>query len=112
MRDPKPYDNVFPDELLSIHISDICQGFSFNPFSEIVRVDQQIFLVFCCLGKRLDNIQALLSKRPRAGQRIKNPSWLVYVRRKSLALVALLHIFLCLLLHVGPLIALCDGLMR
>ena len=38
-RDPELCDNVFPNKFLSIHIPDICQGFSFNPLSEVVRVD-------------------------------------------------------------------------
>ena len=38
-RDPKPCDNVFPDKLLGVYVSDIHQGFSFNPLSEVVRAD-------------------------------------------------------------------------
>ena len=47
MRDPESSDNIFPDKLLGIHISDIRQGLSFNPFSKVVCVDEQIPLVPC-----------------------------------------------------------------
>ena len=36
-RDLEPSDNVFPNKFLGIYIPDICQGFSLNLFSEIVR---------------------------------------------------------------------------
>ena len=56
MRDPEPCDNVFPNKFLGIHIPDICQGLNFNPFSEVVHVDQQIHLVPCCLREIANNI--------------------------------------------------------
>ena len=40
MRDPKLSNDVLLDKLLSIHIPDASQGFSFDPFGEIVYVDQ------------------------------------------------------------------------
>ena len=39
MRDLESGDNVFPNKLFDVHISNICQGLSFNPFGEIVRAD-------------------------------------------------------------------------
>ena len=111
-RDPESGDNVFPDKLFGVHISDIRQGFHFNPFSEIVYVDQQISLVPYCLGERANNIQARLSKWLRAGQGIKGSSRLVYVWCESLTLIALLHVFLCFLLHIWPPIALNDSFVR
>ena len=72
-RDSKPSDNIFPNEFLGIHITDICQWFSFDPFSEVIYADQQISLISRCLRERSYNIQAPLSKRPRTGQRIKDP---------------------------------------
>ena len=56
MRDPESCDNVFPNKFLGVHVPDICQGLSFNPFSEIVRADQQIRLVPCYLGERANNV--------------------------------------------------------
>ena len=44
-RDSKPGDNILPNKLLGIHISDIFQWFSFDPFSEVICVDQQIPLI-------------------------------------------------------------------
>ena len=111
MRDPKLGDNVFLDKLLSIHISDVRQWFSFDPFGEIICADQQISLVTYYFGKRANNIQALLCKRPRTGWGIKDSSWLVYVWCESLALIVLFHILLCFLLHVWLPIALCDSFM-
>ena len=49
-------DNVLLDKLLYVHISDICQRLSFNPFGEIVCADQQIFLVSHCFRKWANNI--------------------------------------------------------
>ena len=39
MRDLEPGNNVFPNKLLGVHIFDICQRFSFNPFSKIISAD-------------------------------------------------------------------------
>ena len=50
MRYPKASDNVLPEKLLYIHISDIRQRLSFNLFGEIVCTDQQIFLFPTALG--------------------------------------------------------------
>ena len=72
MRDLEPDDNVFPEKIFGVHISDICQGLSFNPFDEIVHADQQISLVPCCFGGRANNIQASLCKWPNAGYGIKD----------------------------------------
>ena len=67
MRDLESGDNVFPDKLLGVHISNICQGLGFNPFGEVACADQQISLVTCCFGEKANNIQAPLCKWPRAG---------------------------------------------
>ena len=40
MRDPKLSNDVLLDKLLSIHIPDVGQGLSFDPFDEIVYADQ------------------------------------------------------------------------
>ena len=70
MRYPEVSDNVLPEKLLYVHISDIHQRFSFNPFGEIVCADQQIFPVSCCFRKRANDIQALLCKRLRTREGI------------------------------------------
>ena len=67
MRDSEPGDNVSPDKLLGIHVSDICQWFSLDPFSKVISADEQISLVPCCFRKWPYNIQAPLSKWPRVG---------------------------------------------
>ena len=61
-RDSKPSDNIFSNKSL-----DICQWFSFNSFGEVIHANQQIPLIPCCLRERTYNVQAPLSKRPRAG---------------------------------------------
>ena len=71
-RDSKPSDNIFSNKSLGIHIPDICQQFNFNPFGEVICADQQIPLIPYCLREMTYNVQATLSKRPKAGQRIKN----------------------------------------
>ena len=38
--DPKSSNNVLPDKLLGVHIPDIGQGLGFDPFGEIVHVNQ------------------------------------------------------------------------
>ena len=109
MRDTKLGDNVLPDKLFGVHISDICQRFDFDPFGKIVSVDEQISFVPYCPGKWPDDIQAQLSERPRAGQWIEGPSWLMYVWCKPLTLVTFLHVFMRFFLHVQPPVALGDG---
>ena len=78
----------------------IGQGFSLNPLSEVVSADDQKPLVPYYLGKGPDNVQALLSERPRIGQRIEGPSGLMNVRCESLTHVTLLYVFICFPLHV------------
>ena len=109
-RNSKSSDNIFPNKSLAIHVSDIRQWFSFNPLGEVIRADQQISFIPCCLRERTYNIQAPLSKRPRAGQRIKDSSRLMNAWGKSLALVTFLHILLCLPLHIWLPISLVKAL--
>jgi len=66
MRDSKPSYNILPNEFLSIHISDICQRFSFNPFGKIIRADQQVSFIPDRFKERAYNVQSLLGKRPKA----------------------------------------------
>ena len=110
MWDPKPSDNIFPNKSLGIHVPIICQWFSFNRLSEVICTDQQPSLIPCCLRERSYDIQASLSKWSRVGQRIKDSPWLVNVWCKFLALVTLLHILLCFLLHVWPPVSLSKAL--
>ena len=56
MRYSEVSDNVLPDKLLYVHISNIRQWLSFNPFGEIVCADQQIFLVSHYFRKWANNI--------------------------------------------------------
>ena len=111
-RDPEPCDNVFPNEFLSIHVPDIFQGLNFNPFSEVICANQQISFIPHCLRERANNVQAPLSKWPRAGQGVKDPSRLVDVWCISLALITLFYIFFFFFLYVCPPVALSDGLVR
>ena len=112
MRDPESGKNVFANKLLGIHISDICQRFSFNLFSKIISADQQITFVPDCFGERANYIYAPLSEWPGAGQGVKNSSRLVHVWCKFLTLITLLHIFLCFFLHIWPPVALSDDSVR
>ena len=57
MGDSKSCDNIFPNKSFGIHVFDICQWFSFNPFGEIVYADQQIPLISCHLREIAHNIQ-------------------------------------------------------
>ena len=112
IRDSKPSDNILPNESLGIHIPDICQWFSFNSLGEIICVNQQISFIPCCLREKANNVQALLSKRPRVEQRIKDSSGLMNVWCKCLSLVTLLHIFLCFFLHIWLPMALSEDPVR
>ena len=112
IRDPKLSDNILPNKSLGIQVPDIDQWFNFNPLGEVICVDRQIPLIPNCPKERTHNVQALLSEWLRAGQRIKDSSRLMNVGCKSLALITLLHILLCFLLHVWPLVALSDGFVR
>ena len=111
-RNSKPSNNILPNKFLSIYISNICQRFSFNPFGKVICANQQVSLIPCRFRERTYNVQFLLRKRPRARQWIKEPSCLMNVWCLTLALVILLHIFLCFLLHIWPSIALCEGPVR
>ena len=112
MRDPKPSGNIFPNKSLGIHVLDICQWFSFNPLGEVIRANQQSSIIPYCLREMPYDIQAPLSKRPRARQRIENTPWLMNIRSKSLTLVTLLHVLLCFLLYIQPPISLSEGFVR
>ena len=112
VRDSKLSNNILPNKFLSICIFDICQRFSFNPLGEVIRANQQISFIPCRFRERTYNVQSPLSKRPKAGQWVKDSSWLMNVWCKYLALVSLLHIFLCFFLHIWPTIALCEGSVR
>ena len=91
--DPKSCNNGSPDELLSICVSDVDQWLSFDPFGEVIYADQPIYLISCCLKEGAYNIQTLLGERPWAGQRVEDPSWLMDIWGKPLALVTFLNIF-------------------
>ena len=41
----KSRDNIPLNKLLNIYVSDVGQGFNFDPFSEVICVDQQILFV-------------------------------------------------------------------
>ena len=107
--DPKPSDNIFPNKSLGIHISDICQWFSFNPRGKVICTYQQLSLIPYCPRKRSYNIQAPLSKRPKVRKRIEDAPWLMNIWDKSLTLVTLLYVLLCFLLHIRPPISLSEG---
>ena len=109
MRDSKSSNDVLLDEFLCIHVPDVGQGFGFDPFGEIVCADQQVSFISYCFRERAYNIQAPLSERPRTEEGIKDPSQLVDIRSKPLALITLLGIFLGLLLHTRPPISLSNG---
>ena len=51
MRNTELSNDILPDKPLDIHISNISQRFSFNPFGEIVYADQQILLLPITLEK-------------------------------------------------------------
>ena len=112
MRDPKSSDNIFSHKYLGIHVPDVYQWFSFNPLGEVIRTDQQPSLIPCYPRKMSYNIQALLSKRPRARQMIEDTLWLMNIWGKFLTLVTLLYVLFCFLLHIRPLISLSEGSVR
>ena len=111
-RDPESCNNVSPDEPFSIYVSNVSQWLSFDPFGEVICANQQISLISCFLGEGAYNIQSPLGERPWAGQRVKNPSWLMDIRGKSLALITFLNILQSFLLHSQPPISLGKGSMR
>ena len=79
MRDSKPSDNILPNKFFSIRISDICQKFSFNPLSKVIRANQLVSFIFCHFRKMTYNVQSPLRKRPRARQWVKDSSWLMNI---------------------------------
>ena len=86
--------------------------FSFDPLGKIICADEQILFVSQCFRERTYNIQTPLSKRPRAGKRIKNSPRLVNVWSESLTLVIFSNIFLRFFLHAWPPVSLGNGPVR
>ena len=99
---PEAGDNVLPNEFLGVHVPNVGQGFSLHPFSEVISSDYYLSLVPRSFEEGSDNIKAPLCERPWAREGVENPSGLVDIRGESLALVALLNVFLGLSLHVWP----------
>ena len=79
MRNTESSNDILPDKPLDIHISDISQWFSFDPFREIVYANQQILFTSYYFREMTYNIQAPLGERPRAKKKIKNSSKLMNV---------------------------------
>ena len=102
-------NNIFPNEFLGVHIPDVGQRFSLHPFGEIIGSNDYISLISCSFGERTDNIKTPLSKRPKAGEWVKDSSGLVDIWGESLALIALLRILLGLCLHFRPPISLGES---
>ena len=90
VRGSKACNDVFPNEFLGIHIPDVGQRFSLHPLGEIISSDYYVSLIPCCFGERTDNIKTPLSKRPGAGEGLKDSSRLVDIWGESLALITLL----------------------
>jgi len=109
MRDSESSNDVPSDEYFCIHVPNIGQGLGLDPFGEVVCVDYQVSFVSCCFRERAYNIQALLSERPRTGEGIEDPSWLVDIWNKPLALITFLGVFLGLFLHTRPPVSLSEG---
>ena len=112
MRNPESSDNVLSHKRFNICIPNAWQWLSFNPLGKVINVDQKPSPVPCRFGEGPHNVQAPLSERPGTRQRIKNAPWLMNVGSKSLTFVTLLHVLMCLPLHIGPPISLSKGLVR
>ena len=109
MGDSKLCDNIFPEKSFCVHVPDIRQWLNFDPLSKIVYPDQQVPLIPCYFGEKAYDVQSPLTKGPRAGQWIENSSKLMNIWHKSLALITLLYILLCFILHIWLPITLCEG---
>ena len=112
VRSSEVRNNVFLNEFLGIHVLDAGQRFSLYPLGEIVGADYYVSLIPYCFGERTDNIKTPLSKRPGAGEGVKDSSELVDIWGESLALITLLCIFLGLPLHVRPPVSLGERPVR
>ena len=71
-----------------------------------------MFFISYHFGERSHNVQAPLSKWPRARKRIENSSKLVNIWHEPLTLITFLNVFLRLLLHTWSLISLGNSPMR
>ena len=112
MGNPESSYDILLDEFFDIYISDISQRFSLDLLGKIICADQQVLFVFECFRERTYNVQALLSKRPRARKRIENPSRLVNVWSESLILITFFDIFFRFFMHAWPPISLSNGPVR
>ena len=112
MGNPELSYDILPDEYFDIYISDISQRFGLDPLGNIICADQQVLFVSKCFRERTYNVQAPLSKRPKAGKRIEIFSMLVNVWSESLTLITFSGIFLRFFLHAWPLVSLSNGSVR
>ena len=103
-------DNVLLDEFLGIYVPNVGQRFNFHPFGEVVGSNYYVSLVPRSFGERTDNIKSLLCERPRTGEGVEDPSWLMDIWGESLALITLLDVLLGLSLHVWPPVSLGECL--
>ena len=49
--DSEPSDDVPPNKLLGIYVSNVCQWFGFDPFCEIISADEKVSFVPHCFRK-------------------------------------------------------------
>ena len=52
----KPAYDIFPDKVLNILLSDICQGFYFYPLHEIINANHQKLHLSCTEWKRTEDV--------------------------------------------------------
>ena len=109
MWDPKPSDDIPPDEPFSIHVPDVSKRLNFYPLGKIIHLDKEPPSIPNGSRKRSHYIQAPLSKWPRTGEWIQDSSWLMNIWGISLTLVILPHIILRSFLHARPPISLSEG---
>ena len=92
-------------------VSNIGEGFHFDPFGEIISFGKKPYMIPSCFGEWPDNVQSPLCKRPWIGKEIEGSSWLMNIWGISLALVALFSKFLGGFLYVRPPISLSKSFM-
>ena len=105
---PEPRQDVLPDKLLGVVLCDLGQWFGLDPFGEVICAYEKVPPIVLCCWQWTYDIQSPLGKRPRAGEwrkviRGSMDNWRVF-----LALLAISHIYLGILLHIRPPVPLGD----
>ena len=106
LRDSKPTNDVLPNEFGDIFVLDASICFYFYPFTEVIRGNEQKFLLGSCYWQGSHYVHPLLRKRPRVGNWLQRFRWHMRYGCMPLTFFTLLDISRRVSLHSGPIVPL------